>query len=319
MTALSVKEKLVVGEVSVPLYVTFDSQEEALQDISSNLVIGTIMEMYGYSPISDDNWKLYYDAMYELMDSPLRPEWYNEGNTEFRQLRQFFDIYENKEKNDVIKSTILTSAISGGITPNIDVMSLLPYESYNTLNAVNTGISVASVVVNGFNVDNGVAYAKKYAETANKSVYGTKSKDCTNFVSQILENGGIAQVKYSDEAKGWWHTTSSVHGSTFHKYSISWVNADTFSRYMGVHYTSTSLYNFSKNLQRGDFIAADFDNDGDWDHMGFVVDRDSTTTNGYYDFKVAQHTDNYLAWATSDKNNWDQIARDGGKYGRIRR
>lgn len=88
---------------------------------------------------------------------------------------------------------------------------------------------------------------------------------------------------------------------------------------MGVGYTTTSHSSFSKNIAKGDFIAADFENDGDWNHMGFVTDKKSSQSNGYYDYKVAQHTSNYHAWASSSTNGWDTIAGDGGKYGRVRR
>lgn len=89
--------------------------------------------------------------------------------------------------------------------------------------------------------------------------------------------------------------------------------------YMGVGYTTTSNASFSSNIQNGDFIVADYENDGDWNHMGFVTDKKSSKTNGYYDYKVAQHTSNYHAWTSSDTNGWENIGTDGGKYGRVRR
>ena len=41
----------------------------------------------------------YRDAMYMLIDSENKPEYYTESNIEYRALRAFFDIYENKDKN----------------------------------------------------------------------------------------------------------------------------------------------------------------------------------------------------------------------------
>ena len=60
-------------------------------------------------------------------------------------------------------------------------------------------------------------------------------------------------------------------------------------------------------------------NDGNWDHIGFVVDKKRTKTNGYYDYKVAQHTSDYLAWTSSSTNNWENQGANGGTYGRVRR
>lgn len=323
MGTMSVKENLVVGEVSVPLYATFDSQEQALQEISENPAIQLIKEIYEYEDITDDNWMLYYDSMYDLLDSASCPSWYNEEDINFRTIRNFFDIYENEDKNDEIISLVSVATAAEGITENRNVLELLPYDSYNILsqqsNILNNNQSLAISRSLGFNISDGIAYATKYATSPNTSDYKKFSSDCTNFTSQILENGGIVQEKYDDEAKGWWHTKSTVAFITTHKHSISWIRADTFAKYMGVGYTVTSHSSFSENIAKGDFIVADFESDGDWNHMGFVTDKKSSKTNGYYNYKVAQHTSNYHEWVSSSTNGWDTIEGDGGKYGRVRR
>ena len=82
------------------------------------------------------------------------------------------------------------------------------------------------------------------------------------------------------------------------------------------------LYSFIRMdalVQAGDFIAADFDDDGVWDHMGFVTDVETSMTSGYYNYRVAQHTTNYVAWTTSTTNNWETIGSNGGRYARVRR
>lgn len=320
---ISVKENLKVRDMHIPLYVTFDSQQKALQKISNNPVIQVIKTEYGYEDISNTNWKQYYYAMYELLDSTERPSWYSEENTNFRKMRKFFDIYENEEKNVEIISLVNSVATTVDVAQNIDILELLPYDSYVTLSqqsgSLNNKQSLTSSKALGFNINNGVAYATKYAVSPNTSDYDKLSADCTNFTSQILENGGVAQVVYNDEAKGWWHKKSKVLFITSHKHSISWIRADTFAKYMGVGYSTTNHSLFTSNIAKGNFIAADYENDGDWNHMGFVTDKKSTNTNGYYDYRVAQHTSNYNAWASSSTNGWDTIGSEGGKYGRVRR
>lgn len=320
---MSIKEHLVVENISVPLYVTFDSQKQALQEISGNMVIQAIKDTYGYEDISNDNWHQYYDSMYELLDSSFCPVWYDEEDINFRKLRNFFDIYENEEKNNEIISLASVATTTEEITENANVLELLPYESYNMLSQqsdiLNNKQSLHTSRTLGFNISDGISYATKYATSPNTSDYKKFSSDCTNFTSQILENGGVAQEKYDDETKGWWHTKSKTAFITTHKHSISWIRADTFAKYMGVGYTTTSHSSFSKNIAKGDFIVADFESDGDWNHMGFVTNKKSSQSNGYYDYKVAQHTSNYHAWASSSTNGWDTIAADGGKYGRVRR
>jgi len=89
---------------------------------------------------------------------------------------------------------------------------------------------------------------------------------------------------------------------------------------MGVGYTTKSHYNFAANIQKYDFIAFDRANDGSWDHIGYVTADDNYIGSyGYYDYKVAQHSTNYHAWASSSTNNWDTLESYGALYGRVRR
>lgn len=63
--------------------------------------------------------------------------------------------------------------------------------------------------------------------------------------------------------------------NTIHKHSISFIRADTFAKYMGIGYTTNNHKNFSQHLERGDIIGLDKQNNGDRDHMAFVVDRNN--------------------------------------------
>lgn len=168
----------------------------------------------------------------------------------------------------------------------------------------------------------GVAYANKHATSVNIGPYFYfTGNDCTNFASQILEASGVSQVKSSSIYSGWWHTySSSIYD---HKHSNSWINANTFARYMGVGYTTKNHYSFSANISTHDFIAYDAGSDGDWNHIGYVVDNDSFAAKysgyNYYDYKVAQHSKNYVAWTSSSTNNWETLANNGYTYGRVRR
>lgn len=64
-----------------------------------------------------------------MFDNPKRPEWYTESNENVHFVRQFFDIYENKEKND----EIIRKAMSVEKTDKVEsysFLSLLLYSSY---------------------------------------------------------------------------------------------------------------------------------------------------------------------------------------------
>lgn len=130
---ISVKERMQVGNLNIPLYCTFDSQEQALENISDNSVVQLIKTIYGYEDISDTTWQEYYSAMYNLFESPDCPSWYDESNLDFRALRQFFDIYENKSKNDEIIARSYSVARASNILNSTDILELLPYDSYVTL------------------------------------------------------------------------------------------------------------------------------------------------------------------------------------------
>lgn len=182
-----------------------------------------------------------------------------------------------------------------------------------------------------FNVDAAVAYAAKWACDRNPDYYDYGA-DCTNFCSQVLEAGGVSQVTDSNdnENNGWWHKV--VPGflgiGTKHISSKSWRLADVFSRYQGVYFTTRNHYEFSQHIMRGDFIAGDWSSDGDWDHTAFVVKKLSTVkqyknlgdgiSRNYYDYTVAQHTNDYFAWTSTEFNEWETVGDDGGTYARVR-
>ena len=84
----------------------------------------------------------------------------------------------------------------------------------------------------------------------------------------------------------------------------------------------STLKMFSGKVAKGDFIALDGNDDGEWDHMGFVVQVGTPNNyNGKYytDFKVAQHTGDYLKWVSKERNGWDKEDDGKVKYAIVRR
>ncbi|MGN0241720.1 MAG: hypothetical protein ACI4CS_08555 [Candidatus Weimeria sp.] len=43
--------------------------------------------------------------------------------------------------------------------------------------------------------------------------------------------------------------------------------------------------------------------------MGFVVSTGGYTSSGYKDYRVAQHTNDYLAWASGSTCGWDALPK----------
>ena len=170
-----------------------------------------------------------------------------------------------------------------------------------------------------FNVDKGVAYAKKYAVNRNKKFdKGFDAKDCTNFTSQIKKAGGVKEfTKWTQGSNPYLLKGSSWYFNKAGDYGAIWVNANKFANFFGVKYKTTSFYTFSTKVKKGSFITEDKKGDGNWDHMGFVVKKGSTLTKTsgvkYYDFRVAQHSDDYDNWVSSVENGWETLKKSNPK------
>lgn len=301
------------------LYRVFADKNTAIADIKAKLpeLLTTLSEQYNLADLSDSNWTEYRDAMFMMLDSATKPANYNESNEAFLSLRSFFDIYENSDKNDKILSEVrklpvakVNSTLNNMVSEDLALM--LPYTEPFAQNYMQQKNAMTRAAT--YDVTKAINYANKYATSPNKPTYYYFSNgDCANFASQILENAGVSQIVYSDVAKGWWHKREKGFlGIGYkHTHSQSWSMADTFARYQGVVYSTTSHSQFMANISKGSFIVADFDKDGDWDHCGFVTDKKTG------DYKVAQHTSNYNAWASTSTNSWD--TGDGKyKYARVR-
>lgn len=323
-----------INGIENPLYCTFDNKNDAIQKLQERIptILSVIANVYKLESISDKNWEEYSVGMQELLQDDILFE----SDEEFRILSAFFDIYENDGKNKEIQEYINNNSlklrsINMNSSSGVELSVLLPYYAPFAKNVqeniLNQSLrnSKLSTYATDFNVNLAISYAGRRAIAPNTTDYDYfKNADCANFASQILDYCGVKQEVYDNKNLGWWHKTGKNWlGQTTHSHSLSWTMADTFSRYMGVGYTSRSIYEFSENIQPGDFIAFDEDNDGDWDHVGFVTEKNYTAMdydNGYYfDFKVAQHSKDYHDWASSSINSWELVEQDGGRYARVRR
>lgn len=306
-----------INGVENPLFCEFVDSSQALSNFK-NVERESLEEIalkYNLEELSSENWEEYQAASFDLGSQTLAG---------------FFDIYENTKKNNeaVDFANSISSAYAFDSALESDVLGqlsfMLPYfsplaEEYNSSTDAGSGISAHANIPN---VSAAVSYAEKYAWNPNTAQYQYFSADCTNFVSQVLEAGGVTQAYSSSKYSGWWHKIVSGN----HEQSISWINSDTFARYMGVGYTTNRILDLSMNIQVGDVLALDETSDGDWDHTGFVTYRNSAPgTYGsltYYNFIIAQHTSNYNMWVSESGNHWeeyDYTYGGRGTYARVRR
>lgn len=313
-------ETVFINDMPNKLYITFESQSEAIESIKE-LIPELLLELasqYNLEELNNSNWIQYEDCMYQYREKCNDLSLLNQMD----ELVSFFDIYENYDKNIEIKALVDEYNVDNTEEIAEKLALLLPY--YTTF--VKDYFGDIQSARSSFNINAAINYAVKHATDYNYLEYGyLGTRDCTNFVSQILENGGVEQDVNDSVYSGWWHIN---HGYE-NQYSRSWTIADTFARYMGVGFTTHDNFDFSVNIQRGDFVALDIRNEGDWGHMGFVTNVDFMYEDGYHyqenetgkylDYKIAQHSDNYNAWASEEVNHWDEYEAKGARYGRVRR
>ncbi len=293
------------------LYVEFSNSSQAISDLKGKIPL-LLLEISQYGNLGDlsvNNWQEYRNTFIEYLNDCEESDKYEE---DIVILDCFFDIFENKYINDEILEIIDSYSTANMNNYDYELAVLLPYDSkfssdyrqqYCFVNASGT-----------FNRTDAVDYAKQYATSPNtSSYYYFTFGDCANFVSQIFEAGGLNQSSGTNVNYGWWHHYSN--GT--HSHSYAWSTVEEMVTYFTVTYSCTTIYNLTNNVSKGDAIALDDTNDGDWDHVGFVVDKKTSLTNGYYNCEIAQHTTNYCEWISSSKNKWENYS-GSGKYARIR-
>ncbi|HLI50182.1 MAG TPA: amidase domain-containing protein [Thermomicrobiaceae bacterium] len=109
-----------------------------------------------------------------------------------------------------------------------------------------------------YNRTNAVSYADNYALGSNTGPprnYYLFGDDCTNFVSQVLYAGGLAQIGLGNQgdANWWWDPV-------YRAYSLSWTTADHLNLHVADYQGTRFDYSNMGSLQNGDFILMDLKN-----------------------------------------------------------
>lgn len=319
---------ITVNGVTTSTFCTFENQENALKNIKveSSELLNKIMEKYSFEAITDDNWKQYYDVLENYIGTLENEEYTETIYNQHMQLRAFFDIYGDVERNEEIEEYVNNSLRTrSNIISDEEFINLLPYHSEL---AISYYESKPQTYANRgtYNATKAIEYAKNNAYNTNSSEYGYITSDCTNFTSQVYNKGGLSQESTGNVNTGWWHTKN---GSS-HLHSKNWAYANNFANYWGVSLRTREVNQFASNIKPGGAIAGDWTNNGVWNHTGIVT---ATSTNlvsfsnagagiaipyTYYDFQVAQHNHEYLAWASSNTNNWETTGANGGAFGIIK-
>ena len=292
--------KVFVDYKNRDLYKEFSNPGKALESIKIQYKkeIQLIKKKYHLNELADNNWKQYYDRLNGVeMDKSVKIE-----------LIKFFETYSNTEINKRIKSISNRNELS---EKEKRVCMKLP----NDHNMYSEDTTYSEIGRKLSHINDAIRYAEKFATFRNTAHYESFSKDCTNFVSQIMEVGGMKQTFW------WSHRKVHAYGGIYHLSSRAWTVADNFVRLMGVSSKYKSHYQFSKYLYRGNVIAVDFNSDGRYDHVAFVTKTENFAAKygkkRYYDYKVAQHTSDYHAWTSWERNHWEFLEDKNATYAKI--
>lgn len=300
---ITIKQSIIINGEKNNLYPTFDNPSDAIEKVSTRAYdyLKLVAEQNSLTKLSKENWREYYSA---IDNCSVTSNYVNDKYL----MEVFFDIYKNEDNNEDI-----IHLLDSDENEKYEALAMmLPYDSPYCTEYFNNKNQVMEYI--DFNIEAAINYANTYAVHANVAEYGEiQGKDCTNFASQILENGGFNQISGTSVYSGWWHKKKNNK----HTYSQSWTVADKFRRVLGISYSTKSHYEFSKKLKPGDFIAISYNNGSSWSHIGFVTKVDNYVGDyGYYDYFVAQHSGNYLAWTSTEENDWE--VQSGCTYGIIR-
>lgn len=114
------------------------------------------------------------------------------------------------------------------------------------------------------------------------------------------------------------HTTkiNAYQNKYTHTHSASFIRVSSFILKFGLYALYTDFKIFSQSVKVGDIIILDSNNDNSWDHIGFVsvisttlgtyIDEDGKSRS-YYNFKVAQHSNNYHLQVNDNNNDWEKF------------
>jgi hypothetical protein len=157
-------------------------------------------------------------------------------------------------------------AAPGGemVPPGSAPLEFAPAESAAPVTGSGAALSLRAALNRSAVVNYAYRYWRNYNPSyRNFSNSGSRGGDCTNFVSQALRAGGWADVP------GWYQSTSAWWYNRLNE-SYTWVNADLFFDFTRNRQRG-SLARYFSDLEPGDILQADWDNNGDIDHTMIVT------------------------------------------------
>ncbi|WP_147536132.1 amidase domain-containing protein [Bacillus marasmi] len=138
-----------------------------------------------------------------------------------------------------------------------------------------------------------VQYAERWWNSYNPAYIKIENNDCTNFISQCLNQGGAPMRGYPNRTRGWW-----IRGQN---YSWSWTVAHALKLYLDSSKTGLRAKRVTspEQLLLGDVICYDFEGDGRFNHNTIVTGKDA---NGMPLVNAHTYNSRQRYWAYEDSS-----------------
>lgn len=105
-----------------------------------------------------------------------------------------------------------------------------------------------------YNRNGAVAYADRWAHDHNPDYPNREPADCTNYVSQVLHNGGLPLIVGWDDIWHWYYVGTIFTSNT-------WANADHLNQHASQFQGDRFEFRNPPNLEPGDFFLMDLPDD----------------------------------------------------------
>lgn len=129
MGGAEIQTAIVLGNLGIPLYPTFNDPEFALNAVKTEYseIINELKTVYELNDFSDDHLDEYHQHMYAHLDNENKSEWYDEFNDQFVELSNFFDMCENLVLNNSLVATAASAKSIPELLSDEDFLIVLPY------------------------------------------------------------------------------------------------------------------------------------------------------------------------------------------------
>lgn len=135
MGGAEIQTAIVLGNLGIPLYPTFNDPEFALNTVKTECseIINELKTVYGLNDFSDDHLDEYSQHMYAHLDNENKSEWYDEFNDQFVELSNFFGMCQGLVLNKSLVAATASAQSIPELLSDEDFLIELPYFAVDDL------------------------------------------------------------------------------------------------------------------------------------------------------------------------------------------